>query len=538
MGLLGLVAALAATVPFQLASSAATVTTGFWSGGSVPITSTASDSAAVELGLRFRSSVGGAVTGVRFYKGAGNGGTHTGSLWSASGARLATATFTGETARGWQTAAFAKPVVVRPNTTYVISYYGPQGHYSYRYDGFRTPLTRGSLTAPGGKNGLYRYGGGFPNSSYRSTNYWVDPVFSPGQPATPVPTPSGSAPSPTRSPAPSTTAPVPTAAPSSIGTLSPTATARPSSTGSITAPAPAPASCPGSDVWQNLDACGWPGPGTTGYPDGQVFGRTVTGGLVVTADGTVIDGYRVCGGIQVRAHNVVIRNSWVTNSAGGANGSGVVNINPGASATIEHSLLEGSNATHACIWHEGSGMTAIANECRGVNDGIFSWATQTGVDGTGDDFRIEDNWLHAFTTAAANGHIDGYQTEGAKHGVIRHNTIDVSQDQNSAIAIWNSRKSSADITVADNLLAGGGFTVYAEDYSPSEASPAGGYTVTGVTFTNNRFSNVHYGCVGGFGVWFPPGAPSDGWRRSGNTVLETGQNVDAGNPTSGGRTCN
>jgi CubicO group peptidase (beta-lactamase class C family) len=98
--------------------------------------------------------------------------------------------------------------------------------------------------------------------------------------------------------------------------------------------------------------------------------------------------------------------------------------------------------------------------------------------------------------------------------------------------------SSADITVADNLLAGGGFTVYAEDYSPSEASPAGGYTVTGVTFTNNRFSNVHYGCVGGFGVWFPRGAPSDGWRRSGNTVLETGQNVDAGNPTSGGRTCN
>jgi hypothetical protein len=264
----------------------------------------------------------------------------------------------------------------------------------------------------------------------------------------------------------------------------------------------------------------------------------VTGGLVVTADGTVIDGYRVSGGIQVRAHNVVIRNSWVTNSAGGANGSGVVNINPGASATIEHSLLEGSNATHACIWHEGSAMTAIANECRGVNDGIFSWATQTGVDGTGDDFRIEDNWLHAFTTAAANGHIDGYQTEGAKHGVIRHNTIDVSQDQNSAIAIWNSRKSSADITVADNLLAGGGFTVYAEDYSPSEASPAGGYTVTGVTFTNNRFSNVHYGCVGGFGVWFPRGAPSDGWRRSGNTVLETGQNVDAGNPTSGGRTCN
>ena len=80
--------------------------------------------------------------------------------------------------------------------------------------------------------------------------------------------------------------------------------------------------------------------------------------------------------------------------------------------------------------------------------------------------------------------------------------------------------------------------MYAEDYSPSEANPAGGYTVTNVSFTNNRFSTVHYGCVGGFGVWFPRGAPTDGWRRSGNTVLETGANVDGGNPTSGGRACN
>ena len=183
-------------------------------------------------------------------------------------------------------------------------------------------------------------------------------------------------------------------------------------------------------------------------------------------------------------------------------------------------------------------MVATGNECVGVNDGIFSWATQTGVDGTGDNFRIEGNWLHAFTTQAANGHIDGYQTEGAKHGVIRHNTIDVSQDQDSTIAIWNGRKSTDDIVVDNNLLAGGGFAAYAEDYSPSEASPAGGYTVTNVSFTNNRFSTVHYGCVGYWGAWFPRGAPSDGWKRTGNTVLETGQKIDTGNPTNNGAPCN
>jgi hypothetical protein len=291
-------------------------------------------------------------------------------------------------------------------------------------------------------------------------------------------------------------------------------------------------------VWQRLDACGWPGPATTGYPEGQAFAKTVTGGLVVSADNTVIDGYKVSGGIQVRAKNVTIRNSWITNSAGGAGGSGVVNLNPGSSATIEHNLLDGLNDTHACTWHEGSSMTARGNECTHVNDGIFSWATQEGVDGTGDNFTIEDNWLHSFTTQAANGHIDGYQTEGAKHGLIRHNTIDVSQEQDSGIAIWNGRKSSDDITVADNLLAGGGFNVYAEDYSPSESNPAGGNSVTNIRFTDNKFSNVHYGCVGYWGVWFPRGAPTDGWRRTGNVLLETGADLDTGNPTVNGSPCN
>jgi hypothetical protein len=225
-------------------------------------------------------------------------------------------------------------------------------------------------------------------------------------------------------------------------------------------------------------------------------------------------------------------------SAGGAGGSGVVNINPGFSATVDHCTLDGLNATHACVWHEGSTMTATHNDCEHVNDGMFAWATTVGVSGTGDNFDIEDNWLHDFTTQAANGHIDGFQTEGAMHGIIRHNTFDVSQNQDSDVAIWNSRKSSDDILVDDNLMAGGGFAVYVEDYDPSEASPAGGFSVTNVRVTNNKFSTVHYGCAGFYGVWYPRGNPTDGWKRSGNVILETGVNVDNGNPTFNGNPCN
>ena len=65
------------------------------------------DGGAYELGLNITPSVDGFITGVRFYKSAANTGTHTGSLWSSTGQRLATATFTAETASGWQEVRFS-----------------------------------------------------------------------------------------------------------------------------------------------------------------------------------------------------------------------------------------------------------------------------------------------------------------------------------------------------------------------------------------------------------------------------------------------
>ena len=60
----------------------------------------APDAKAVELGVKFRSDTGGYVKSVRFYKGATNTGVHIGNLWTSTGTRLATATFTDETASG------------------------------------------------------------------------------------------------------------------------------------------------------------------------------------------------------------------------------------------------------------------------------------------------------------------------------------------------------------------------------------------------------------------------------------------------------
>ncbi|GAA1882520.1 hypothetical protein GCM10009814_10890 [Lapillicoccus jejuensis] len=168
------------TWSFTTAGSAACPCTLFAS-SAVPGTVDAGDASAIEVGTSFLSSVDGKVTGVRFYKSAANTGTHTGTLWSASGSVLATGTFTGESATGWQTLTFAQPVAVTAGTTYVVSYYAPNGHYSATPQFFSTAWTNGPLTAAAG-NGRYRYGAGgvVPVDSYGSTNYWVDPIFSTG----------------------------------------------------------------------------------------------------------------------------------------------------------------------------------------------------------------------------------------------------------------------------------------------------------------------------------------------------------------------
>src|SRR5262249_22570680 len=138
-----------------------------WPSNPTPAIVDGGDPGAVELGVKFRSDVAGTITGIRFYKSAGNTGTHGGNLWSTAGAtagaRRATVTFTGETASGWQQMNFGTPVAIQPNTVYVASYFAPNGHYSATLDyfatqGVDTPPLHALADGVSGGNGVYAYG--------------------------------------------------------------------------------------------------------------------------------------------------------------------------------------------------------------------------------------------------------------------------------------------------------------------------------------------------------------------------------------------
>ncbi|HEY7201219.1 MAG TPA: DUF4082 domain-containing protein [Candidatus Dormibacteraeota bacterium] len=157
------------------------------------------DGQPVEVGVRFASDVAGAITGIRFYRGSGNDGTHVGHLWTGDGQLLGTVTFTSESAGGWQEARFASPIAVAAGTDYVASYHTDAGHYAETDDGLRDFLSSGSLqvvprTPALGSRGFYAYGasGTFPDQGFHSDNYWVTPLFVPTLPLTASPNPSTS----------------------------------------------------------------------------------------------------------------------------------------------------------------------------------------------------------------------------------------------------------------------------------------------------------------------------------------------------------
>jgi hypothetical protein len=218
-----------------------------WPSTAAPTNTNGSDPSAIEVGVKFRADSNGFINGVRFYKLSSNTGTHIGNLWSSSGALMATATFAGESASGWQQVTFSAPVAVTANTTYVVSYFSPTGHYATDQNYFatvgvdRAPLHALS-NAAGGGNGVYVYASGsaFPNNSYLSSNYWVDVAFgaSTGPTNTPTATPTR-----TNTPTPTNTAIPGTPTNTPVPTNTPTNTVAPTNT-----PTTGPSSCP-CTIW-------------------------------------------------------------------------------------------------------------------------------------------------------------------------------------------------------------------------------------------------------------------------------------------------
>lgn len=173
-------------IPFSTNIVASPAESSIWGNTGTPVNANVKDDVSIEIGVKFRSSIPGKITGIRFYKGASNASSgHIGRLYDAGGTLLASVTFTNtnNANTGWVEAHFSSPVSIAANTTYIASYYSPSPGWFAISPGFfnSSGVTNGNLTAlqngVDGPNAVYKYGGGFPDQNGGGSNYWVDVLF-------------------------------------------------------------------------------------------------------------------------------------------------------------------------------------------------------------------------------------------------------------------------------------------------------------------------------------------------------------------------
>src|SRR4051794_29858316 len=138
-------------------------------------------------------------------------------------------------------------------------------------------------------------------------------------------------------------------------------------------------------LWKHLAACGWAAHANTGPALSACRGHQLSPWsgsssrtIHISRSNRVIECRDISGCLSIEAQNVTVRNVRIACTSGrrgeNANGTGVIKVQDGASASIQHVTIDGMRGVHACIWHQGTSLVANRVNCSGVDDGIFSWA--------------------------------------------------------------------------------------------------------------------------------------------------------------------
>jgi hypothetical protein len=238
---------------------------------------------------------------------------------------------------------------------------------------------------------------------------------------------------------------------------------------------------------------------------------TAGGGYAnVTGNGANLSGLRIPGNVDISGNNVTLTNDSIT-VAGGGDTYGV-DLRHTAGVTIEHSSIEGTNITTGRL---GEGIKDVYGDATGtqvLDNNIQKTDTAVQVyQGT-----IAGNYIHNLGMVSTD-HVNGITTNGDSQPLtIQNNTILNKFGQTDAIGLFQDFSSVSNVTVNDNFLAGGAYTLYGGEGSQGQSS--------NIKVTNNQFSTMYFAKGGAYGpvAYFDNAAPGNTW--SGN-VWSNGQTV-------------
>ena len=389
-----------------IARASATSPTTIWGDSKPTAVSLDQDKRGVELGTTFTPAADGRATAIRFYKLAGQIGVHTGSIWAPDGTRITTVTFKNESAAGWQTVSLPTPVALKSGTTYVVSYRVPAGGRYATTVNFAGKSESSFLRVSQRNSGVYSYRapGTHPHSRWRSSQYWADLMFVPGEG-------SGGSSKPTSK---KTATPSPSPTPIAMPTPSPIPIAMPAPSPKPTA-TPTPITAPPTLA----PSTGFPTRASAGLPKGWQPTQQVFGDYYVRQAGALVQDLRITDGtIIIEAPNVTLRRiqsvgSYVVNGLG--------------STCYQNLLIEDSEFTPNGTTSDKDnpviqfgGYTARNIVIDGAPEGLRVGGTDIGCG----PVSVSDSFIRVKSPdVCTDWHGDGIQGYGGDKIVVRNTTI-------------------------------------------------------------------------------------------------------------------
>ena len=250
----------------------------------------------------------------------------------------------------------------------------------------------------------------------------------------------------------------------------------------------------GSNCMADPSVCGFPDVESTGVTPGTQL-TTVNGDVTLSTPGQVYENKVVNGEIIVTAQDVTIRNvrinnnqEWYAISVKSGNSwdrsdarltVDHVEINMGGYLNMKAIAFNGYTLKNSFL-HNGSDCAHF-----GVNVVLEDNLCAVGPD------TDNDGWADATFKCQDGPHYDGFQSDGGNNITINHNTIRNPCGQTSAILMSTNTSRISNVTITNNLLAGGGYTLYCSG-SPTYPAVAGTEVVTGNRFAKTFFAKGGY----------------------------------------------
>ncbi len=294
-------------------------------------------------------------------------------------------------------------------------------------------------------------------------------------------------------------------------------------------PGPAPNPVPARPVAGGCAAmphrCGFPDGTNTGVPAGtrlkSVPGQisrgpgwyyNPRGWVEVVGNGAVLSGLSIHHNLDISASGVTITHDRIVNSGESSFG---ISLRHTRHVTIEDTSISGENTSAGRL---EVGIKDVYGDSAGTtirSDNI--WDTATGIQlGEG---LIQGNYLHS-PGYQPGDHTNGITANGGRATplTIRHNTVFVNYPQTDAISLFSDHGVQGNRTIDDNLLAGGGYTIYGGE-GKGAALPFN------VRITGNRFSSIYFADSGHWGPVAYYASRGHGNVWSGNVWDKTGRPV-------------